>query len=176
MNEMNLNQAVRGNKFSGKGCYNLFVEGIKVDFARAIWDKLVVPNHRFIFWQIANSQLLTQDYLQRIMAIPSHLCPVTVAINTWLGDFHWPRSTAELLYNCCNMDTGLVFRIWNAVLAATLYFLWKNRNTCIYELCCATPSSLSLEIRKIVQLRILSKGPFKDCKRNKYVINVIKNW
>uniref|UniRef100_A0A803Q6Z2 Reverse transcriptase domain-containing protein n=1 Tax=Cannabis sativa TaxID=3483 RepID=A0A803Q6Z2_CANSA len=124
MNEMNLNQAVRGNKFSGKGCYNLFVEGIKV----------------------------------------------TVAINTWLGDFHWPRSTAELLYNCCNMDTGLVFRIWNAVLAATLYFLWKNRNTCIYELCCATPSSLSLEIRKIVQLRILSKGPFKDCKRNNFFL------
>ncbi|KAF4352371.1 hypothetical protein G4B88_010697 [Cannabis sativa] len=99
----------------------MLVEGIKVDFYGAIWDKLVVPKHRFIFWQIVNSQLLTQDYLH---AIPSHLCPVceakmethdhlffncnfylqvSAAVKTWLGDFHWPSLTTELLNSCCNM-------------------------------------------------------------------------
>ncbi|KAF4362480.1 hypothetical protein F8388_019763 [Cannabis sativa] len=157
--------AVTENKFSTKRCYNLLVEGTKTVFAGAIWDKLVVPKHGFIYWQIANNHLLTRVFLQRFMAIPSRLCPVcendmethdhvAAAVNSWLGDFQWPTSTAEMIQTCCNLKEGLVPRLWNAVLAATL---------------------LSMEIRKIVQLRIISKGPYKECIRNKYVINKLKH-
>ncbi|KAF4396323.1 hypothetical protein G4B88_019123 [Cannabis sativa] len=54
-------------------------EEVKVDYASASWDKLIVPKHKFIFWQILNSQLLTRDYLNRIIAIQSVLCPVCEA-------------------------------------------------------------------------------------------------
>ncbi|KAF4395244.1 hypothetical protein F8388_001631 [Cannabis sativa] len=197
LDESKLRQAVRGGKISTKRCYNMFVEETQIDYAGAIWDKLVVPKYRFIYWQISNSQLLTRDYLHRIMAIPNNLFPVCEAdvethehlffnrpysyqvfeaVNKWLGTFHWPRTTAELLQGCCNTKNDLTKRIINVVMAAVYYFLWKSMNKCVYDLCCMTPSCLSIEVRKIVHMRIVCKGPFKDCKRNKYLLDVINNW
>ncbi|KAF4350103.1 hypothetical protein F8388_005965 [Cannabis sativa] len=128
LDEAKLQQAARGDKFSTKNCYNSLMEETPFAYANAIWDTLVIPKHRFIFWQIANSHLLTRDYLHRIMVTPNNLCPVFVAVNRWLGDFHWPLSTVEMLQYCCNATRDLRKRILNAVMAAVFYFLWKNRN------------------------------------------------
>uniref|UniRef100_A0A803PAJ1 Reverse transcriptase zinc-binding domain-containing protein n=1 Tax=Cannabis sativa TaxID=3483 RepID=A0A803PAJ1_CANSA len=188
LDETTLRQATRGNKFSAKRCYNLFVEESQAVNAGAIWDKLVVPKHRFIYWQIFNTHLLTRDYLQQILVIPSNLCPVCdsalethdhlfftcsyaiqvfAAVNKWMGNFQWPRSIEEMVRGCCNLKKNLTDRIINTVLAAALYFLWKSRNKCIFDLSCLTPSCLSLGIKDTVRWRLISKGPFKDCKRNK---------
>ncbi|KAF4369387.1 hypothetical protein F8388_014227 [Cannabis sativa] len=69
--------AVKGNKLRAKMYYDLLVEEDKVYYARAVWDKLIVPKHKFLFWQIANTQLLTRDFLSQILTIPSTLCPVS---------------------------------------------------------------------------------------------------
>ncbi|KAF4369864.1 hypothetical protein F8388_011734 [Cannabis sativa] len=176
LDETTLRQATRGNKFSAKRCYNLFVEESQAVNAGAIWDKLVVPKHRFIYWQIFNTHLLTRDYLQQILVIPSNLCPVFAAVNKWMGNFQWPRSIEEMVRGCCNLKKNLTDRIINTVLAAALYFLWKSRNKCIFDLSCLTPSCLSLGIKDTVRWRLISKGPFKDCKRNKYLLNVFFLW
>ncbi|KAF4387221.1 hypothetical protein F8388_008855 [Cannabis sativa] len=111
--------------------------------AGAIWDKLVVPKHRFIYWQIFNTHLLTRDHLQQIIVIPSNLCPVCdsalethdhlfftctyaiqvfATVNKWMGSIQWPRSIAEMVLGCCNIKQNLTNRITNIVLAAALYF------------------------------------------------------
>ncbi|KAF4403387.1 hypothetical protein G4B88_008033 [Cannabis sativa] len=178
LDEAILQQAARGDKFSAKKCYNSLVGETPFAYANAIWDTLVLPKHRFIFWQIANSHLLTRDYLHHIMVTPNNLCPVCEvevethdhiffncyytsqvfeAVNRWLGDIHWPRSTAEMLQLCNNATKDLTQRILNAVMAAVFYFLWKNRNKCVFDYSCMVPSKLSLEVRKIVQLRVVCK-------------------
>ncbi|KAF4352150.1 hypothetical protein F8388_012274 [Cannabis sativa] len=197
LDEAKLQQAARGDKFSAKKCYNSLVGETPFAYANAIWDTLVLPKHRFIFWQIANSHLLTRDYLHHIMVTPNNLCPVCdsevethdhiffncyytsqvfEAVNRWLGDFHWPRSTVEMLQYCSNATKDLTQRILNAVMAAVFYFLWKNRNKCVFDFSCMVPSKLSLEVRKIVQLRVVCKGPFKEGKRHMYLTNVVNSW
>uniref|UniRef100_A0A803QHW6 Reverse transcriptase zinc-binding domain-containing protein n=1 Tax=Cannabis sativa TaxID=3483 RepID=A0A803QHW6_CANSA len=59
-----------------KKYYDLLVEVDKADYARAVWDKLIMPKHRFLYWKIANTQLLTRDFLSQFMTISSTLCPV----------------------------------------------------------------------------------------------------
>ncbi|KAF4357844.1 hypothetical protein G4B88_027021 [Cannabis sativa] len=197
LDEAKLQQATKGDKFSAKKCYNSLVGETPFACATAIWDTLVIPKHRFIFWQIVNSHLLTRDYLHHIMVTPNNLCPVCEAevethdhiffncyytsqvfeaVNRWLGDFHWPRSTVELLQYCSNASKDLTQRILIAVMAAVFYFLWKNRNKCVFDYCCMVPSKLSVEVRKIVQLRVMCKGPFKGDKRHRYLTNVVNSW
>ncbi|KAF4347799.1 hypothetical protein G4B88_030239 [Cannabis sativa] len=166
LDEARLCQAVKGGKFSAKRYYNLSIEVAKADYAKASWDKLIVPKHRFIFWQILNSQLLTRDYLGRILSIQNVQCPVIVAVMEWLGCFSWPRTHVELLNWCKNLNQQPQMRVLNTVIAATLYSVWKNRNCCVFDLCCAAPRRVSLDVRKIVQLRLLGKGPFEDCRKN----------
>ncbi|KAF4388828.1 hypothetical protein F8388_019007 [Cannabis sativa] len=141
LDEAKLQQAARGDKFSAKKCYNSLVGETPFAYANAIWDTLVLPKHRFIFWQIANSHLLTRDYLHHIMVTPNNLCPVCEvevethdhiffncyytsqvfeAVNRWLGEFHWPRSTVEMLQFCSNATKDLTQRILNAVMAAVV--------------------------------------------------------
>ncbi|KAF4404598.1 hypothetical protein G4B88_005984 [Cannabis sativa] len=179
MDEARLCQAVKGGKFSAKRFYNLSIEVAKAEYAKASWDKLIVPKHRFVFWQILNSQLLTRDYLGCFISIQNDLCPVCEAevemhehlffnciftkqvigaVMEWLGCFSWPRSNLELLNWCKNLNQQPQLRVLNTVIAATMYSIWKNRNSCIFYLCCATPRRVSLDVRKTVQLRLLASG------------------
>uniref|UniRef100_A0A803Q8H2 Reverse transcriptase domain-containing protein n=1 Tax=Cannabis sativa TaxID=3483 RepID=A0A803Q8H2_CANSA len=197
LDEARLSQAVKGGKFSAKRYYNLSIEVAKADYAKASWDKLIVPKHRFIFWQILNSQLLTRDYIGRILSIQNVHCPVCEAevethehlffnciftkqvigaVMEWVGCFSWPRTHGELLNWCKNLNQQPQMRVLNTVIAATLYSVWKNRNCCVFDLCCAAPRRVSLDVRKIVQLRLLGKGPFEDCRKNMYFLNVINSW
>uniref|UniRef100_A0A803P4A6 Reverse transcriptase domain-containing protein n=1 Tax=Cannabis sativa TaxID=3483 RepID=A0A803P4A6_CANSA len=197
MDEARLCQAVKGGKFSAKRFYNLSIEVAKAEYAKASWDKLIVPKHRFVFWQILNSQLLTRDYLGRFLSIQNVHCPVCEAevethehlffnckftkqvidaVMEWLGCFSWPRTNLELLNWCKNLNQQPQMRVLNIVIAATMYSIWKNRNSCVFYLCCAAPRRVSLDVRKTVQLRLLGKGPFEDCRKNMYFLNVIKSW
>ncbi|KAF4391814.1 hypothetical protein F8388_017409 [Cannabis sativa] len=245
-NSSMLNQAAKGSKFKVNKFYNELIGAAKTPYAATVWHKLIVPEHRFIFRQIFNEQLLTRDLLSRFLPLPSGLCMVCEdapethshlfmeciftkklidLVESWSGNLNWPDNLSELhqrtlpakadlasmimnavtsaslylmwknrndrLSNVvCNLASSFskeikcivkarVFgfhctsqkkkdrydlskRIVNAVLAAVLYSLWKNRNKCIFDLCCVAPSCLSLEIRKVVQMRIVSKGPFED--------------
>ncbi|XP_062114711.1 uncharacterized protein LOC133825832 [Humulus lupulus] len=76
-----LQQAEKGGKFRVKLFYTSLATAQKVLYAGTVWNKLLVPKHRFIYWQILNSQLLTRDHLSRIMPIHSAICPVCASVN-----------------------------------------------------------------------------------------------
>ncbi|XP_062075831.1 uncharacterized protein LOC133779952 [Humulus lupulus] len=59
---------------------------------------------------------------------------------------------------------------------ATLYFIWKNRNNCIFELACYSSRSVSFDIRKVVKCRILGLGLLRSSKMDSYLINVVEGW
>ncbi|XP_062103583.1 uncharacterized protein LOC133814668 [Humulus lupulus] len=144
-----------------------------------------------------NSHLLTRDHLSRFMPIPTTLCLVCVSenethshlfmncifsrkifgeISSWMGVFQWPNSFLELQQWCLTAVSDLKNQIINAVISATMYFVWKNRNKCIYESVCSTARSISLEIRKVVKCRILGLGLHKLSKRDRYLLNVVEGW
>ncbi|KAF4400617.1 hypothetical protein G4B88_023025 [Cannabis sativa] len=195
--EAKLRQAVKGTKLKAKVFYNFLVEKPKVQYSKGIWDNLLLPKHRFVYWQIINTQLLTRDFLSKFILIQSTLCPVCDSeeeshehifyrciftkrvqqeVNSWLGNYSWPSSTIDLSFRCDFKKHDLRKCLLNLVTAAVYYQIWANRNCCVFDLTCASPKSISLEVRNIVHLRVLSKGPFKRSHENAYLLNVIKNW
>ncbi|KAF4347151.1 hypothetical protein G4B88_007906 [Cannabis sativa] len=89
----------------------------RVDYARNAWHRLIMPKHRFIYWQVCNNHLLTRDNLRKLMNIDSSLCPIceneiethnhlcvdclytkrlAAATNSWFGNFQWPKDISEL--------------------------------------------------------------------------------
>uniref|UniRef100_A0A803NWR8 Reverse transcriptase zinc-binding domain-containing protein n=1 Tax=Cannabis sativa TaxID=3483 RepID=A0A803NWR8_CANSA len=195
--EAKLRQAVKGTKLKAKVFYNLLVKKPKVQYSKGIWDNLLLPKHRFVYWQIINTQLLTRDFLSKFLPLQSTLCPVCdseeeshehifyrciftkrvqLEVNSWLGNYSWPSSNIDLSYRCDFKKHDLRNRLMNMVTAAVYYQIWANRNCCFFDVTCASPKSISLEVRNIVQLRVSSKGPFKRSHGNSYLLNVIKNW
>ncbi|XP_062093759.1 uncharacterized protein LOC133799776 [Humulus lupulus] len=186
-----LGQAEKGGKFRVKHFYTSLVTAQKFVYAGTVWNKLLVPKKVF------NCHLLTRDHLRRFMPIPSALCPVCVSVNethshlfmecifsrklfgeisSWLGVFQWLKSFMELQQWCLSAVSDLKNQIINVVLSATMYFVWKNRNTCIFEFVCTSARSMSLEIRKVVKCRVLGLGPHKLSKRDRYLLNVVEGW
>ncbi|KAF4362481.1 hypothetical protein F8388_019764 [Cannabis sativa] len=89
---------------------------------KRVWDKLIMPKHRFLYWKIANTQLLTRDFLSQFMTISSTLCPVCevfIANNSWLGEYQWPNSIEDMMERCRNRVKNFQSRITNAIVAAT---------------------------------------------------------
>ncbi|KAF4387948.1 hypothetical protein F8388_005565 [Cannabis sativa] len=152
----------------------------KVKYAGAVWDKLVLPKHRFIYWQVVNSQLITRDLLNRFVPIPDVNCPVyhqaeenydhvAAKVKEWLGQVHWLISVKDLSDKCSTTQNNFRNRVINSVIAASLYQIWLNRNDCIFNLTCATPCKISRVVRSLVKIRILCLGPFKEDRMSRLV-------
>uniref|UniRef100_A0A803Q6X3 Reverse transcriptase zinc-binding domain-containing protein n=1 Tax=Cannabis sativa TaxID=3483 RepID=A0A803Q6X3_CANSA len=147
-----LRLVVTGRNLRAKTFYNLLLEGPKAEYVRAIWDNLLLPKHRFFYWQIVNSQLITRDFLCKLVPLKNTMCPVCEIefethdhalfscifakqvledVNSWLGVYNWPILIADLISRCRFKEKDLTNRVLNMVIAATLYQLWKYRNRCI---------------------------------------------
>ncbi|KAF4389931.1 hypothetical protein G4B88_003414 [Cannabis sativa] len=189
LHRISILRAEKGVKFHAKLFYNLQVEAQEVKYSRAIWNKLIIPKHRFILWQACNVQLLTRDHLSKFLIIPSILCPVCendieththlffdcvfprktfVEIGKWLGVVDWPKEAEQIQQWCTRGPLDFKNRVINSVFAASLYLLWKNRNSCIFDLVCSSPLKLSMEIRKLSHYRILSLTCNTSKKQDKY--------
>ncbi|XP_062085950.1 uncharacterized protein LOC133792059 [Humulus lupulus] len=197
MDEDSLMLAVKGGKFHSKLFYFSLVAANSVGFTKTVWNKLIMPKHRFIYWQIFNSQLLTRDHLCRYIQLTSVLCPVCDSgvethshlfmeciysrrvyeeIGRWLGVFHWPESYEELSNWCLLANHSLQNQIINAVIAASWYFIWCNKNSCIFESSCKMARSLSLEVKEVVKYRVLSWGYFSLHKKDVYFRQIVERW
>uniref|UniRef100_A0A803PY01 Reverse transcriptase domain-containing protein n=1 Tax=Cannabis sativa TaxID=3483 RepID=A0A803PY01_CANSA len=195
--EAELNLVVNGKKFHASKFYNMQLKENKVNYVGAVWDKLVLPKHRFIYWQVVNTQLITRDLLNRFVSIQDVNCPVcnqaeenhkhvffecpfskqvAAKVKEWLGQVHWPISVKDLNDKCSTTHNNLRNRVINFVIAASLYQIWLNRNDCIFNLTCATPCKISRVVRSLVKIRILCLGPFKEDKMTRFLINVVKDW
>ncbi|XP_062103483.1 uncharacterized protein LOC133814552 [Humulus lupulus] len=197
IDEGSLLLAVKGGKFHSKHFYSSLISVHSVGYAKTVWNKLILPKHRFIYWQIFNNQLLTRDHLCRFMNISSAFCPVCESgleshihlfmecvysrkvfdeVGRWLGFFHWPESCEELTHWCLLAKHNLKNQIINAVISAAWYFIWCNRNRCIFESVCKMASSISLEIKDVVKYRVLSLGSVSHRKRDVYLRKVVESW
>ncbi|KAM6542835.1 hypothetical protein CsatB_007282 [Cannabis sativa] len=186
--------AERKGKFQSKLFYVSLIQEQNADYARNIWNRLILPKHRFIGWQIENEQLLTRDKISIIMPISTDVCPVCCTVMethshvftnccytqrviqevmSWCGVFCWPSNINLWLSRPSN---NLRDRILNAVVLATLYSIWKSRNGCIFELKCKAAGSLSREIKVAVKQRVLSCNIREKGALDNHLINVLESW
>ncbi|XP_062080677.1 uncharacterized protein LOC133785463 [Humulus lupulus] len=170
------NSAVVKGKLHLNKLYLLSIPGSPINSMKAVWCKLSVPKHRFTLWQSINQKLLTRDLMHYChLSIPclaclvcetnlechSHLffdCTfskrVLQAISGWLGELIWP----EKFEDWCNWLTetrkGCMARVVLAALAATVYYLWHNRNKCCFGSSCFTIYHLDSLIKESVKARV----------------------
>ncbi|KAF4377206.1 hypothetical protein G4B88_009198 [Cannabis sativa] len=106
--EISILLAEKGGKFCAKLFYNLQVEAQEVKYSRAVWNKLIVPKHIFIFWQACNVQLLTRDHLSKFLSLPSTLCPLR--LEAGLGVVDWPKDVEHIQHCCTRVGGPLISR------------------------------------------------------------------
>ncbi|XP_062119263.1 uncharacterized protein LOC133833014 [Humulus lupulus] len=175
-------------RFKSVKLYNSLLVQQKYEFYRTIWSRIVLPNHRFMLWQIVNSHLLTRDNLSRMQVqLTSEFCPVcdrfkenhshlffdcsfssqlVKYIFDWLGFDAWPLDYQSWLVWLARTRKGVTAEIVNLVCAAVTYSIWKNRNTCFYEGYSSSILKLTQDIKFTTKYRlnIPSKrlAPVKD--------------
>ncbi|KAM6568819.1 hypothetical protein CsatB_016804 [Cannabis sativa] len=192
-----VNQAVKGNKFKVNRFYNELIEADRTPYTATVWHKYIVPKHRFMFWQIINENLLTRDHLSRFFPIHSGLCLVCddapeshnhlffeciftrnliVFVEKWAGHMHWPKNISELHDRVLPAKANLASKIMNAITAAALYLLWKNRNDCLFSMVCNSVASLSKEIKSVVKARVLGLYCTSQRKKDQYVLRLLNSW
>ncbi|XP_062118492.1 uncharacterized protein LOC133832124 [Humulus lupulus] len=165
---------------SGKFCivvlYNSTLPPTQVSYHRAIWSSLNFPKHRFMLWQVVNSQLLTKDNMSKFhIVLDSILCPVcgdqpethhhlffncclsrrvVELVFKWLGFRGWPMEFDGWLNWISLKASGIVRLIGIAFIAATCYCLWLNRNRCVFEGYSKSDSLIAIDVKSIVTYRL----------------------
>ncbi|KAF4392663.1 hypothetical protein F8388_003083 [Cannabis sativa] len=176
--------------------YDEMIGAAKVPYATNVWHKLVVPKHRFIYWQIINEHLLTRDILSRFLPIASGLCVVCdMALEShnhifidcifakklinrvegWSGVLNWPSYLSDF-HQIKPAKTDLAAAVLNAIISTVLYMFWKNRNDCLFNDVCNNVSSLSKEIKCIVKARVVGAHCKNQKNKDQYVLSVVNSW
>ncbi|XP_062094082.1 uncharacterized protein LOC133800131 [Humulus lupulus] len=171
-----MNAAVCKGKIKLSKLYLLTISGSHSTGMKKIWCKLSVPKHRFILWQAYHQKLLTRDLLRHcnITAISqcclvcetdmeshAHLffdClfsrKVLQSVANWLGNLIWPGNFQKW---CCWLEEPSkddLSRVVAATLAASVYFIWKNRNKCWLENSCYSVAHVDSLIMNSVKARV----------------------
>ncbi|XP_060959193.1 uncharacterized protein LOC115699979 [Cannabis sativa] len=164
------------------------------NYAKNIWNRLILPKHRFIGWQLVNEKLLTRDNISRFIVIPNENCPVCGTerethshlfysccltqkiikeIMSWCGYFSWPNNIRQWLSRPSN---NVREHMLNAIVLATLYAVWTNRNSCVFEQECKLAEIASKEVKSTVKLRFLSCNSRRNEPLFDYIVNVMDSW
>ncbi|XP_062104088.1 uncharacterized protein LOC133815248 [Humulus lupulus] len=155
------------------------LQRVPVAFAKAVWSRLTVPKHRFILWQSILGHLLTRDNLIKCqISVNSCLCPVCERAEethqhlffdcsfshqvweltkSWLGSAIWPKKFVQWKMWLEGKPKNIEHRIAVASLAAAVYGIWCNRNTCYFSHCSSTP------LRLVYMNRLSLKARFFGC-------------
>ncbi|KAM6563624.1 hypothetical protein CsatB_023622 [Cannabis sativa] len=192
--EDDVKAAVRRGKFHSKLFYVSFVQVPTVEYAKNIWNRLILPKHRFIGWQLVNEQLLTRDNISIFIEIPNENCPVCGTerethshlfyscyltqkiikeIMSWCGYFSWPNNIRKWLSRPSN---NVREQVLNVIVLAILYAVWTNRNSCVFELKCKLGKIVSKEVKSTVKLRFLNCNSRRNEPLFNYIINVMESW
>ncbi|XP_062093310.1 uncharacterized protein LOC133799305 [Humulus lupulus] len=156
----------------------LLLHQSKVRFAKVVWCSLSLPNHRFVLWQSVLGHLLTRDnLLRRQIPIDSPLCSVCEIdlesyehlffdclhsqqilhkMANWLGIAIWSSKFCEWIAWMDGRPKGLYQRILVATLAAAaVYFIWLNRNSCIFNYSSISSNRILFLIKASLKARLL---------------------
>lgn len=149
-------------------------QDIKVTWFNCVWNRYVIPKHSFIGWLAMQERLLTQDRLARMgvttagicylcaqgMETHQHLfadCPYTqkcfAQLTEWLNITWTFPDTWKHILNDRKM-TVFARQVVCAILMATYYGIWHNRNTCRVQGAVITPARLITLIKADIRLRI----------------------
>ncbi|XP_062093552.1 uncharacterized protein LOC133799565 [Humulus lupulus] len=168
-------------KFQYAILYNSTLSQQQVGYYKAVWCRLSLPKYRFLLWQVVNAQLLTCDnLLQFRVPLDSILCPVCGSFDEshshlffdctlskqvldqifkWMAFRAWPYEFDSWRTWLSSRNNGFLFHITNMILAAVVYIIWRNRNGCIFDNFSRTATSITSEVKSLIQhwLYIVSK-------------------
>ncbi|XP_062085414.1 uncharacterized protein LOC133791506 [Humulus lupulus] len=175
--------------------YVLLLQHDKINYANVVWCNLSLPKHRFILWQAVLGHLLTRDkLLLRHVRIESPLCPVCELelethdhlffdciysqhimhkIEEWLGVAIWPSKYGEWTAWMVGRPKGLLQRVLAAALAATVYFIWLNRNSCIFNCSAISSTRVYFLIKSCLKARMLGLARKHLGKKEKAIVECI---
>ncbi|KAM6562940.1 hypothetical protein CsatB_022938 [Cannabis sativa] len=174
--EGDIKAAVRTCKLRTSLLYNSLLDQNLFQCHKTIWSSLNLPKRRFILWQVVNSYLLTKDNMARFhIPVESNKCPVCEdhfethehlffscclsrkmieLVFEWLGTHMWPLDFQSWIgWLSLNMDNK-VRKISIAAAAATCYYLWINRNRCVFEGYSHNDTRIVADIKSIVRYRV----------------------
>uniref|UniRef100_A0A803PR65 Reverse transcriptase domain-containing protein n=1 Tax=Cannabis sativa TaxID=3483 RepID=A0A803PR65_CANSA len=153
---LNVLAAVKKGKFIAARLYMGTIQRSIDNFYKSVWCNVSLPKHRFIMWQVVHGNLLTKDNFAKFhIALESCICPVCgmeeeshshiffncrlskevlQLVFSWCGAELWPSDFTRWKVWLANSKASV--RIHLA--AATVYMVWKNRNSCVDNNCCYT--------------------------------------
>ncbi|XP_062080401.1 uncharacterized protein LOC133785161 [Humulus lupulus] len=141
-------------RFKASKLYNSSLNQQSMGYHQAVWCKLFIPKHQFLLWHVVNSHLLTRDNMLRFnIKMDCLLCPVCGDQNeshthlffecciskkildlifAWMGYRAWPGEFTSWTIWIASSRPGIVSSVINLILAAVIYYIWRNRNRCIF--------------------------------------------
>ncbi|XP_020252226.1 uncharacterized protein LOC109829562 [Asparagus officinalis] len=154
-----------------------------VTWSNTVWGGLHYPKHSLIMWLAVLSRLLTKDRLCRmkILDASQNWCVLCIgSVNRpeskkhlffecqfsgfvwnemmeWLG-FTWRSCDWDHVMNwfCNNMrGLGFIKKMKRMVLSATIYWIWKERNSRIFQQKCRSPDQIVREVKLSVLMKVL---------------------
>ncbi|XP_062075303.1 uncharacterized protein LOC133779349 [Humulus lupulus] len=197
ISEAKLSSATMNGSLRLKVLLHSFLQRQPADFAKAVWCCFSVPKHRFILWQSVLGHLLTRDNLVRChVAGVSVMCPVCeqeeeshqhlffgcwfsqqvwFLLKGWLGSGIWPVHFAGWKDWLNRKPRSVLHRFFIAVLAATVYGVWYNRNSCIFSGCSYTPWNIVRRIKLAVKYRLFDRLSQKILRQNCFLASLVDN-
>ncbi|XP_062104008.1 uncharacterized protein LOC133815153 [Humulus lupulus] len=162
--------------FKASKLYNNTLSQHPVGYHQAVWCRLFIPKHRFLLWQVVNSQLLTRDnILSFCIPLETLLCPVCGFYNeshthlifecyipkkvielifAWMGFRAWPIEFTGWTVWLASRRPGVISSITNMILDAVIYYLRRNRNIYLFNGFTWTTDYLAIDIMNIIQYRL----------------------
>lgn len=154
-----------------------------VNWDKLVWNRHNIPRHRFICWMTVQARLQTTAKLARVGVSASALCllcghqdedhehlffscPYSCqcieGIKAWLW-FHTYSLDLQQLIRGIGHSRQSKFKkqVWYAGLSATVYFVWRCRNSSFWDSFIPTVQSTINRIKQIVRDRILVVMPKK---------------
>lgn len=172
MNEKNNGgQWLMNGQFSIKQHYQILLSGSRpVNWARYVWNRYSIPKHRLIMWLAIQNRLKTRQRLKMMNVCEDHQCLLcqqqqeTVThllfeckfnelcisqVLQWLGVTWRTRSLDQLCRWSMNRYTGNRTRkmVLLSAIAATVYTIWRNRNSAYWDQVIMTVSKAVQEIK-----------------------------
>ncbi|XP_010463281.1 PREDICTED: uncharacterized protein LOC104743952 [Camelina sativa] len=161
----------------------LYPEGTKVDWYESVWIKGRIPKHSFIAWLNARDRLLTRDKLIRWgLSVPSHclLCSNHAESRQHLffdcsysGElWQYFLDKAHLSSPSCFEDKlrwlknpvrdRNIAQILRLAFQASVYLIWRERNSRLHSAVSKPVSLLLLEVKNILRIHLGHLTQTKD--------------
>ncbi|XP_060960944.1 uncharacterized protein LOC133031459 [Cannabis sativa] len=185
--------AAGGEKFKTSRFYCSLLNQTLFPAAGAICHGLSMPKHTFQLWQATQDKLLTRDHLSKLNIPMSNLncvvCDIDLESHShlffkcrlsllvlyrifqWLGMVGWSEDYDSWRVWLGYPKPTVVDRILVLMIAAVIYHLWWNRNTCLVSSFSNSVNCIVNKIKSEVKYRLLLIKDRKCSRKKKDLIH-----